>query len=129
MSGIIAVAAAALLAAVCGALLKKSNHEMALVLSLAAAVAVVLFAVLQAGEISALFETFTEIEPYETVLSVMLKALGIVLVGRIAVGVCKDAGENALAVGVEFSMQAALLLTALPLIRTLLEAIREMLKL
>ena len=62
-------------------------------------------------------------------LQVLLKALGIVLVGRIAAGICRDAGESALASGVEFAVKAAVLLTALPLLQSLLAIVQEVLTL
>ena len=54
-------------------------------------------------------------------------ALGIVLIGRITADLCKDAGESAIASGVELAVKTAVLLTALPLLNRLLSLLREVL--
>lgn len=129
MTRIAAVAAVALLAAVCGALIRRGSGEMAMLFTLAAAVGVFLFAL---TDVSALIETALGLASeagMADALAVMLKALGIVLVGRLAVGVCKDTGEAALASGVEFAVKTAVLLISLPLLEELLRNVREVLAL
>ena len=44
------------------------------------------------------------------VFGALLKALGIVLIGRITADLCKDAGESAIASGVELAVKTAVLL-------------------
>ena len=127
MNTVLTVSAAALFAAVCGALLKRGQKEFALLFSLAAAV---LFFVCILPQITQLTETFAqwaELSGMPEVFGVLLKALGIVLIGRITVDLCKDAGESALASGVELAVKTAVLLTALPLLNRLLLLLREVL--
>ena len=92
MSTVLMVSAAAVFAAVCGALLKRGQKEIALL-----------------------------------VFGALLKALGIVLIGRITADLCKDAGESAIASGVELAVKTAVLLTALPLLNRLLSLLQEVL--
>ena len=61
------------------------------------------------------------------VFGVLLKALGIVLIGRITADLYKDAGESAIASGVELAVKTAVLLTALPLLNRLLSLLQEVL--
>lgn len=123
------VSAAAVFAAVCGALLKRGQKEIALLFSLAAAVLVFLCILPQIETLTSTFREWAELSGMPEVFGALLKALGIVLIGRIAIGVCRDAGENALASGVEFAVKAAVLLAALPLFQSLLGMIREVLTL
>lgn len=129
MSEVLAVSAVAVFAAVCGALIRKSNREIALLFSTAAAVLIFLYILPQAGALAEMIGELAETGNMTDVLSTLLKALGIVLIGRIAVGVCRDAGENALVSGVEFAVKIAVLLAALPLLQSLLGRIQEVLTL
>ena len=129
MNSVLAVSAVAIFAAVCGALIQKSNREIALLFSAAAAVLVFLYILPQMSELSVLIGDLSEAADMADILRTLLKALGIVLIGRIAIGVCLDAGESALASGVEFAVKAAVLLAALPLFQSLLGMIREVLTL
>jgi len=49
-------------------------------------------------------------------LLVLLKAVGITLVGQTTSSLCKDAGESTLAFAVELASKAAILLVSLPVI-------------
>lgn len=129
MSGVLAVSALAVFAAVCGALIKKGNPEIALLFSIGAAVLVFLYVLPQTEQLAETIGALAEASEMSEALGVLLKALGIVLVGRVAVGVCRDAGESALASGVEFAVKVAVLLTALPLLQGLLAIVQEVLTL
>ena len=97
MSGVLAVSALAVFAAVCGALIKKGNPEIALLFSIGAAVLVFLYVLPQTEQLAETIGALAEASEMSEALGVLLKALGIVLVGRVAVGVCRDAGESPLA--------------------------------
>ena len=129
MNGVLAVSALAVFAAVCGALIKKGNPEIALLFSIGAAVLVFLYVLPQTESLAETIGMLAEASEMSEALQVLLKALGIVLVGRIAAGICRDAGESALASGVEFADKAAVLLTALPLLQSLLAIVQEVLTL
>lgn len=129
MKELLPVVAIAVFAAICGTLIKKSNREVALLFSLAAAVLICLYAITAADALIATVSDIVESSGMTDVFSVLLKALGIVIVGRIASSVCKDAGENTLATGVELAMKVAVLLVSLPLLQSLLNIIQETLTL
>ena len=127
MNTVLTVSAAALFAAVCGALLKRGQKEFALLFSLATAVLVFMCILPQITQLTETFAQWAELSGMPEVFGVLLKALGIVLIGRITVDLCKDAGESALASGVELAVKTAVLLTALPLLNRLLLLLREVL--
>ena len=54
------------------------------------------------------------------------KTVGIALVVKMGDGLCRDAGESALAAALEFAGTVCALLTALPLLRAVLELITEL---
>lgn len=95
MSTVLMVSAAAVFAAVCGALLKRGQKEIALLFSLAAAVLVFLCILPQIETLTSTFREWAELSGMPEVFGALLKALGIVLIGRITADLCKDAGESA----------------------------------
>lgn len=127
---VLGVGACALCAAVLGALIKRSSKEYALLLSTGAAVVILAFVLKNAGP---LVEQITSLAPAGSLsslcLTVMLKAAGLTMLGQLAAYLCRDAGENALAYGVELAAKAAVLTAALPLLTRLLEYLGEILKL
>lgn len=126
MSTVLMVSAAAVFAAVCGALLKRGQKEIALLFSLAA-VLVFLCILPQIETLTSTFREWAELSGMPEVFGALLKALGIVLIGRITADLCKDAGESAIASGVELAVKTAVLLTALPLLNRLLSLLQEVL--
>ena len=61
-----------------------------------------------------------------TLLTPLYKTVGIALVVKVGGGLCRDAGESALAAALEFAGTICALLTALPLLRAVLELITEL---
>lgn len=126
---VIGVAVCALAAAVLGELLKRSNKDYAILLTAAGAVLAVSF-VLRAAE--PLIEKITGLagggELLGLCLPVMLKAVGLTIIGQLAAHVCKDAGESALAFGVELATKAAVLAAAMPVVSRLFEYLKEIME-
>ena len=116
MSTVLMVSAAAVFAAVCGALLKRGQKEIALLFSLAAAVLVFLCILPQIETLTSTFREWAELSGMPEVFGALLKALGIVLIGRITADLC-----------VELAVKTAVLLTALPLLNRLLSLLQEVL--
>ena len=127
MNAVLYAAIAAILAAICGLLIKRTNGEIALLFSLGAVVVIFLYLLPQVEMLSETARAFTESAELTEIIGVMLKALGIVLTARVAVHICKDTGENALAAGVDFAAKIATLLLLVPLMEQFLDMIREIL--
>ncbi len=121
-------AGAAVLAAVLALLVKRGSPETALLLSAAAALAVLglaASAIKAAGEVVTDLAEGAGVEP--AALAAVLKALGISVVTRLAADVCRDAGQSASASAVELCGAAGACYAALPLMKTVLRMVEELL--
>ena len=76
MNGVLAVSALAVFAAVCGALIKKGNPEIALLFSIGAAVLVFLYVLPQTESLAETIGMLAEASEMSEALQVLLKALG-----------------------------------------------------
>lgn len=126
---IFGVVICALCAVIFGALVKKSNREYAVLVALGAAT-VILLAVF--GQLKPFIERLESLSGSgafsDGYLEIMLKAVGIALVGQLAAHVCKDAGESALAYAVELAAKGAILAAALPLLLKVFEYLEEVVR-
>ena len=120
-------AAVCVLAAVLALLLKKDSPQMGMLLTLAAAAAVFLFL---AGQLKELLDFLWELSAAGDIpgelLGPLYKTIGIALVVKIGGNLCRDAGESALATVIETTGSVCALLTALPLLKTVLAALMEL---
>ena len=127
MTVLVQAAALGLAGTLIGLLLKKNAPELALALSLAVCL-------LAAGLGMELFSQLKEIIDLAreqtglsaAIVSPVLKCVGIGVVSRLATDLCKDAGQGAIASAVELCGAACAIVTALPLIRSLLQMISEL---
>lgn len=118
-------AALCVIAALLGLVLRRSNPEITLLLAAAAAVLLALAEPLT--ELLRFLERLAEQSGVSrTLLTPLYKTVGIALVVKVGGGLCRDAGESALAAALEFAGTVCALLTALPLLRAVLELITEL---
>ena len=115
------------IAALLGLVLRRGSPEVTLLLALAAAV--VLLALGQPlGELLAFLDSLTAQAGVSPALfQPLYKIVGIALVVKVGGGLCRDAGESALASVLELAGTVCALLAALPLLRAVLELIGELL--
>ena len=93
--------------------------------ALVAAAAIVMFAALIKTAMP-LYDFVTELAKgygMEGYLGIMIKALGIALCSRICSEICKDCGENAIAIKVELGGKIGILLLSIPLLQQIIKAI------
>lgn len=126
MTLLIKAAALGLAGAVIALLLKKNAPELGLALSMAvclmaAGLAMELFA--QLREVIQLAQDQAGLSP--AIVSPVLKCVGIGVITRLSADICKDAGQVAIASAVEICGASCALVTAMPLIRSLLQMIGE----
>lgn len=125
---LVKIAAVCVPAALFAGVLKKDSPAMATLLALAAACVVLGTALGAFGELLDFVEEVAETARVSgTALSVLVKALGLALSARLAADVCRDAGMGAAASCAELAGAAAALYAALPVMRGVFEAIRELL--
>ena len=121
-------AAAVLLTVILGLSLGSQKKDMGLLLTIAACCLVATAA------ISYLRPVITFVQEHQTLgqlddgmLEILLKAVGIGLIGDIASLICTDAGNGALGKTLQLLTSAVVLWLSLPLLNSLLELIQEML--
>lgn len=125
MEQVITMAAVCLLGSVLAVLLKKTNPEMALLLTGAAAFVGLVLLSRSVEEITAfLREMVTMGDLLPELFTPLLKTAAIALVSRIGSDLCRDAGESAMASLVETAGAFGAILVSLPL----MEAVWEMLQ-
>lgn len=105
-------------------LLKKSNPEMALLLSIGAVAVILVVAVELASGVKEMTQLAVALSGVSSaILSPVLKCVGIAIVTRIAADICKDAGQSSVSSSVELVGTAAALYVSMPLMKTLLQMI------
>ncbi len=116
----------ALCAVLFAALVQKSNKEYGILISLGASVVLLLLILDRAGPVFNQIEDMTGQGALEgEAIELMLKAVGITVVGQVVSRLCKDAGESALSYTVELAARAAVLAAALPAVGKILEYLGE----
>ncbi|MDD5952890.1 MAG: SpoIIIAC/SpoIIIAD family protein [Oscillospiraceae bacterium] len=104
-------------------LLLKKHHKEYGILAAIAGGAVILFSVITAllPITEQIADWFDSAGVVGSNLAILLKSMGICFLTQFASDTCKDAGESALASKVELAGKVAVVLTSLPLFRTIAE--------
>ena len=81
------------------------------------------------AEIKSLMSVFVDENSFVGIsVSVMVKALGIALVGRICADICRECGESGLATGVESVAGIVIFSLSLPILSEILQFAAELLR-
>lgn len=120
-----AVAALAMLAAV-----RQQNRTYALMLSVAAGAALLLYALPQLAAVIKQASALAAAAGKDTGarLGALLKAAAAALLGEWGVNICRDAGENALGFKLETAVRILLIASAMPIYAELLSLALEVLR-
>ncbi|WP_281691542.1 SpoIIIAC/SpoIIIAD family protein, partial [Neglectibacter timonensis] len=123
---IFGISACVICAVLFAAVVKKSNREYALLMTILTAILILLAVFQQVAPFLEEIEAIAQSESFDSgYLLVLLKAVGITLVGQTTSSLCKDAGESTLAFAVELASKAAILLVSLPVILKIFEYLSE----
>ena len=115
--------------AVLALVVRRGSPETALLLALAATAAVIALVVPALGELWAFLRQLEAYSGVSTELFAPLyKTAAIALVVRAGGGLCRDAGESALAAVLETAGTVGALLAALPLMRAVLDLLVELMR-
>ncbi|WP_302402033.1 SpoIIIAC/SpoIIIAD family protein [Neglectibacter timonensis] len=126
---IFGISACVLCAVLFAAVVKKSNREYALLMTILTAILILLAVFQKVAPFLEEIEAIAQSESFDSsYLLVLLKAVGITLVGQTTSSLCKDAGESTLAFAVELASKAAILLVSLPVILKIFEYLSEILR-
>lgn len=120
-------AAVGIISAVCALLIKKSNQEIGLVIAIAASAVICIAAAELFGSISDLIHyAISKSGLSSAIFLPIIKCVGIAIIVNISASLCKDAGQAGIASAVDVLGAAAAVFTALPLIKSLIEIIGEL---
>ncbi len=106
-------------------IVKQLKNEIALPLSVCITVALSLAAVALIEPINSYIKEIADTADYGEYIKVMMKSLGIALISSSSADICRDCGEGAIASKVELVGKCAIMLVALPLIKSLLTLAEE----
>lgn len=125
MKEIIEICGIALIAAVCALGMKKYAPETSVLLAITGG-AFILIRVL--SKVSPIIEQISSLTSNGEYAEILVKTLGICVICQFVSETCKDAGQGALASKVEFSSRVAIIITAMPLFRNILNTAMELMK-
>lgn len=129
MEQIIQVAGICVVSALLAVLLKRTNPELSLLLTAAAAVVIFLALAGTTKELLKFLQTLSRQSGIsDALLSPLYKTLGIALVVKTGGDLCRDAGESAMASVLETAGILCALLISLPLLRTVLSMLMELMR-
>ena len=125
MKEIIEICGIALITAVCALGMKKYAPETSVLLAVTGG-AFILIRVL--SRVSPIIEQISSLTSNGEYAEILVKTLGICVICQFVSETCKDAGQGALASKVEFSSRVAIIITAMPLFRNILNTAMELMK-
>ena len=129
MEQVFQAAALCLIGALLAVVVRRGSPELALLLTLGAAAAVL---VSLAGTVEELMRFLRELGERsgvpEQLFVPLYKTIGIALVVRVGGALCRDAGESALAAALETAGALCALLASLPLLRAVLTLLLELME-
>lgn len=124
--GLFGVGILALCAVLFAALVQKSNKEYALLISLGAAAVLLMLILDKASPLFRQLQSMAGSGALEgDAIQLMLRAVGITVVGQVVARLCKDGGESALSYTVELAARGAVLAAAMPVVGEILEYLGE----
>lgn len=127
MSQMTMVAGGVLVAVVCGVVVRKHAPEIALVLTMCAAVAVLVSVSQQLGEVEAYVEHLSQMAGIsQELIAPVIKATGIAMLTKFVSEFCKDAKESGLASAVELAGTVLGLVAVMPLMSAVLELLENL---
>ncbi|NCB51789.1 MAG: stage III sporulation protein AD [Clostridia bacterium] len=119
--------AAGVIAAIFGLIIRKNNPELAVVLSIAACAVILAVALGLADGVMEVVGLARDLSGLSSaVFTPVVKCVGIGIIAKLGADSCRDAGSAGTASAVELAGAIAAVFTALPLMRTLLKMMEEL---
>lgn len=121
---IVSIGVLAVVAVIVALTLRPKNAEIALMLTVACAVLILLAVLSQAGQIIGTVNSIVAAAQINTgYIAILLKVVGICLLTEFAVNTCRDAGCQSLAGNVSLAGKLVVTFTALPLYTDILNTV------
>lgn len=128
MSQMVVVSGGVLVTVVCGVVVRKQAPEIALVLTLCAAVAVLVAVSGELGLIVGYIQRLAQAGGIsQELIAPVMKTTGIAMLCKFTADFCRDAKENGLASAVELAGTVLGLVAAMPLLQGVLSLLEELL--
>ena len=109
-------------------ILKQYKPELAIYVSMAAGVIILVYAIEElTGVINLLQSISNKTYIKSSFLKILLKITGITFITEFAVSICSDAGEKAIASKIEIGSKVVIITMSIPIITSLLELVVEIL--
>lgn len=120
----IKIAVLGLIAVIFAIQLKKTNPELALLVSIAGCVLICMYGIIKLEYvIDALDTLISYIDIPKGYIAVLLKIVGITFVSEFAADLCKDAGHAALGNQIEFAGRISIIAISMPVLLALVKTI------
>ncbi|HIE12149.1 MAG TPA: stage III sporulation protein AD [Desulfotomaculum sp.] len=124
---ILQVVGFALVAAIMALVLRREKPEFALAVGVAAGIVIFAAFLGKIGAVIRVLEGAANKAGLNMIyLDTILKIVGVAYIGDFGAQICRDAGEGALAVKVEFAAKVLILVLALPIIIALLDLLLKL---
>ena len=121
--------AAALITAILCLVVGKQSKEWSVLLTLFVSAMIVVNAMQYLGQVMAFLDRLQElIGIEEELLSILLRSVGISIVGELAQGICTDSGNSSLAKVIRLMTVILVLWMSLPLLEQLLQLVGDVLE-
>lgn len=121
--------AAALITAILCLVIGKQSKEWSVLLTLFVSAMIVVNAMQYLGQVMAFLDRLQElIGIEEELLSILLRSVGISIVGELAQGICTDSGNSSLAKVIRLMTVILVLWMSLPLLEQLLQLVGDVLE-
>lgn len=128
MELLLKIAAGAVTAALCAAVLRRNGTEFTLLIMLAAGVWALMMAAGALGEVVSILSRLTRLSQLDIyVIEPVVKVVGLSVITRVSGEICRTAGEGGIAACVETAGTFLALAAALPLVDAVVEMITRML--
>lgn len=128
MELLLKIAAGAVSAALCAAVLRRNGAEFALVVMLAAGIWVMSIALQALGEVVSALSRLSRLAQIDAgLIEPVIKVVGLSVITRVSGEVCRAAGEGGIAAFVEVAGTFLALAAALPLVNAVVEMVSGML--
>ena len=124
---IYAVTGFALLSCAAAVILKKFGDSAGYLIPAAALICLIGSALTSASPIGDLIRSLGSDERFNRYYTVMMKAMGVAVLGESACDICKDCGENSISNGVEICTKISIIIIAVPLITDIMGLAEEFL--
>ncbi len=116
-----------IVAAILAVTIRQDKPEIAIALSIATGIIIFLMVIGKIGSVIDVFKELSNRANLSTVyLATILKIIAIAYIADFGSQICRDAGEGALAVKIEFAAKILVLILAVPIVAAVLQALLKL---